>query len=279
MQKIKLSIVIVFFKNGQELLGCLSSIRNSKINCRYEIVVVNNSQKKIRLKGIKCINSLSNLGYSRGNNLGVENTKGEYIFILNPDTKVLSDSINVLTNFLDTNKKAGIVAPNLVDKDGSIFSQMGSRELTPLRGIVALSFINKIFPRNPISTKYWAYDLPTNTLRELDAVPGSAFMIRRNIFNKLGGFDENMFLFFEESDLGRRVKKKGYKIFINPEAEVIHYWDKNPKLKKYFESSRFYYFKKHFGLPYALLVEAFARFGKKQALFLIILILLLIILL
>jgi hypothetical protein len=254
----------------------LASIKKSRQKTSYEIIVVDNSSTRLSLRGLKYIKSQRNVGYGAGNNLGASVAKGKYLFILNPDTKVLPGTIDVLVNFLEKNKKAAMVAPNLLDKKGKVFPQLGSRTLTPLRGIVALSFLNKLFPNNRISKEYWLKDMPMDKLREVDAVPGSAFMIRRDVFEKVGRFDENFFLFFEESDLGKRVKDAGYKIFITPKAEVIHYWDrkkKSQKVNKAFEKSRFYYFKKHYGFFSALAVEIFAKFSKQHAFLLAIIIL------
>jgi 4-amino-4-deoxy-L-arabinose transferase-like glycosyltransferase len=93
-------------------------------------------------------------------------------------------------------------------------------------------------------------------------------MIKRNVFNNIGGFDKNMFLYFEESDLFKRLKDNNYRLFIIPKAKVIHIWTKilkpNPLLKKYFSESRFYYFKKHYGLTWALFIEVLARFSKYE---------------
>jgi len=284
MRKIKVSIIIVYYKNKKKLFDCLDSIKENKLQVGFEVIVVDNSERKTikeelqkHFNWVKYIKSPGNTGYGAGNNLGVKNAKGEFILVLNPDTKIMPGAITNLVNFLEKNKKVGIVAPNLLDKKGGVFPQLGSSELTPIRGIMALSFLNKIFPNNPISRKYWLKGVSLNKRRKLDVVPGSAFMIRKKVFEKVGRFDENMFLFFEESDLCRRVKKLGLDIFIIPEAEVFHYWDKDKhsseKMKKIFAASRFYYFKRHFGLLWALLVEIFARFSKWNFMFLLVFVL------
>lgn len=280
MKKVKVSIIVVYFKGRRKLFKCLASIKRSRAKTPYEVIVVDNSMSKDiekdlgkKFPEVCYVKSLKNLGYGGGNNLGVEKAKGEFLFILNPDTEVFPGTIDKLAEFLKRGDVA-MVAPNLVDKKGRIFSQLGSRTLTPLAGIVALSFINKLFPNNPVSREYWLKDVPMDKLREVDAVPGSAFMIKRSVFEEVGRFDEKMFLFFEESDLGKRVKEAGYKIFINPKAQVMHHWSgkgkkpENEKLLKYFRQSRFYYFKKHYGLFPALVVEVFTRFSKWHALLL-----------
>ncbi len=280
--KTEISVIIVNYNSPKNTLSCINSLLNSKKSYSFEIIVVDNSENselKKYLKGkheyINYIKSKINGGYGAGNNIGVKASKGKYVMILNPDCIVKPNTLKILADFLNNNKIAGAVAPNLIDQKGKVFSQLGSRELTPMRGIFALSFLNKIFPKNPISKSYYLFNKSPNHLREVDAVPGSAFMIRKDVFEKAGGFDENIFLFFEESDLGRRVRKFGYKLFINPKTSVVHNWridKKNKTLQKTFNDSRFYYFKKHFGILNALIVEAICRISLYDLIFFILLI-------
>jgi len=221
-------------------------------------------------KHISVINNLINNGYGAGNNLGARNAKGRYFLFLNPDTEVKENSIDILFNFLQKNKEVGMVAPNLLDKKGNVLLQLGSRRLTPLRAVIALSIINKIFPINPISKTFFMKDKSVDTLREAHAIPGSAFMIRSDVFRGVGGFDEMFFMYFEESDLGRKVEEAGYKIFINPESEIVHNQKKqnnNENLREYYNDSRFYYFKKYYGNIAALTVDLFCRISKYEVLF------------
>jgi len=278
MGNVKVSIVILRYKEIGEVINCLNSIKKVNPRLSFEVILVDNNKKKRiinKVRGkyswLRYVKSPGNIGFDRGNNLGAKYAKGEYLLFLNPDTLVLPKAIDKLSGFLDKNHKTGVVAPNLIDEKGKVFLQLGSRALTPIRGIVAHSFINKIFPNNPISRSYWLKDIPMDKLREVDVVPGSALMIRRNVFERIGGFDENFFIYFEESDLCKRVKEEGCRIFIIPQARIVHYWEpktKNRRLNKEFEKSRLYYFKKHYGIFWALVVEAFARFSKEHAIFL-----------
>ncbi len=269
----KVSIIYVNYNSGGDLIESIGSIIKSKPKLKYEIIVVDNSPKDIVSKKLKkfsdtivYICNKQNTGYGAGNNLGISKSKSEHVFILNPDTLIGPKTIETLSRYLDRNKKAAIVAPNLIDKSGEVFKDMGSRTLTPIRSIFTHSFIYKIFPKNAIAAKYMLRDLPKSKLRQANAVPGSAFMIRKSVFEKVGMFDEIFFMYFEESDLGTRINKAGYKIFINPKAKVVHKWKSvktgTGKLHKEFIKSRFYYFKKHYGLVWAMIVELFARVTK-----------------
>lgn len=258
---IKVSIILVHYGKRKILDDCIRSIRSSKPKVSYEIVVIDNNAE--------------NRGYSRGNNLGVEKAKGEYILILNPDTIVHKGAIDTLVKFIETHKKVGAVAPTFFKTEGESYPLQGTKELTPLRGIFGLSFLNKIFPNNPISKEYWMLDADRNKPLEVDVVPGTAFLIKKDLFVNIGGFDNNFFLYFEEFDLGRRIKNAGYKLFIIPDAKVTHYWGaatpKTPEIKDIFTKSRFYYFRKNFGLINAIFVEVFARFGLSTLIILFIL--------
>jgi N-acetylglucosaminyl-diphospho-decaprenol L-rhamnosyltransferase len=277
--KIKVSIIIVYYKGLKELFGCLDSIKKGKNKTSFEIILVDNSRKgiekrlKSKYKRIGYIKTSENLGYGKGNNLGAASALGKYLFILNPDTKLKLKVIDRLTKFLDENKKAGIVAPNLVDSEGEIYELQGSQTLTPLRAVFTFTFIEKLFPNNIIRRKYWLRDKSKEKLRQVETVPGSAFMIRSKVFGELEGIDENFFLYFEENDLCKRVIDKGYGIYMDPGAEVMHFWKPDEggrKRKEIFRRSRFYYFKKHFGLIKAIIAEGFLRLDKYKMLFFII---------
>lgn len=277
MKKPKVSIIIVQYHSEKVLLKCLRSIQNSKIKVSYEAIVVDNDERKKigpSLKGrfpwVRYVKSPGDIGYGAGNNLGAKYAKGEYLFILNPDTKVFPGTIDKLVDFLEKNKSAAVVAPNLVDEDGVAYARIGSRTLTPLRGLVSLSFFNTLFPNNPVSNNYWMKNINPERVRQVDVAPGAALVIRKEVFESLNGFDENFFLYFEESDFCKRVKETGWQIFIIPGVKVLHSWGQGgtnltEETNKIFAKSRFYYFRKHYGIVNALMVEAFAGFSKWHA--------------
>jgi len=280
MKNIKVSIIIVNFKVKKELFACIKSIYDSKPKTKFEIIVVDNDSVNIikkelytKFKNVKYIKSNRNLGYGGGNNLGTKYASGEYFFFLNPDTIILNNVIDALSGFLDKNKNAGIVAPLLFDKSNKPYEFQGNLELTPLRGIVVLSFLSKVFKN--IFNKYWITSENKNEIKEVFSIPGTAFVIRKNLFDKVIGFDERFFLFFEEHDICKRVKKEGYGIFIDSKAKVFHEWGASTKkgkdIKKIFERSRFLYFKKHYGIFKALFVESFLRINKFSFLMLLVL--------
>lgn len=238
---------------------------------KYEIIVIDNDEEKtiqneLQKKFPKIIYVPNeNKGFGQANNVGSRQAKGDYLFFLNPDTKIFPDTIDSLVSFLEKNKKTGIVAPLLHNMQGLAYQQ-GSQQLTPFKAIICLSFINKLLPDNPVAKKYFLKDWDKKTLKQVDVIPGTAFMIKKNLFQKINGFDEKFFLYFEEFDLCKRVKALDRKIFIYPQAKVFHSWGSSTKsredIKNIFSKSRFYYLKKHFGIIPAFFTETFLKINK-----------------
>lgn len=282
--EINLSIIIVNYNVKKELFECLSSIYNSKTRVSFEIIVVDNSETKEAQKDLdskfpkaRYIKTSKNLGYGAGNNLGVKQAKGKYLFILNPDTKFYSGSFSKVIDLFEKNKKIGIIAPLLLDKKNIPYKLQGTRDLDPKRAIFSLSFLVKLFPVNKFYKDYYMLGWDKNQDKDVDVAPGTALIIRKDIFEKIDGFDEKFFLFFEEFDLCRRVKKLGYKILISPDLKFIHLWGgsmkKNQLSEKHFKQSRFYYFRKHFGLLKAIFVSLFLFINKTSLILFLVLIL------
>lgn len=274
INKIQVSIIIVNYKVEKELVACVASIINSKPKVLFEIIVVDNDSGN-HLKGVlrkihqvKYIKSKGNVGFGAGNNLGAKLAKGEYLFFLNPDTVLERDSIDILFDFIKNNPKRGMVAPLLLDPSGKIYPYQGSDQYSLISGLTISSFINKIFPNNQISRKFFHKDWNKKDIHEFDVVPGTAFIIKKNIFEKVGMFDENFFLYFEEYDLARRLKKLGYKNYIIPKSKVIHIWEASTKkrkdIDKIFSESRKYFFKKNYGRFFAFIVDLFSNMGKHE---------------
>ncbi|MBI3985149.1 MAG: glycosyltransferase [Candidatus Levybacteria bacterium] len=270
------SFIIVHYKNKKDLFECLDSLLKFKPKFKFEVIIVDNSEEKEiepslknKYKNIKYIPSAKNIGYGSGINLGVRNALGEYIFILNPDVIFKEDIASKLLHKLKKNKEVNVISPILYTEDGKAMKQ-GAKEPTPLRAIFKFSFLDRLFPNNPFSKDYWVKNWEVNKLKQVDNVPGTALMLSKKIFDEVGGFDETFFLYFEEFDFCKRVRDAGYKLFIDPNSKLIHKWGTTTKLLKnrdqIFRKSRFYYFRKHFGLIKTLLVESFLLINKTNLL-------------
>jgi N-acetylglucosaminyl-diphospho-decaprenol L-rhamnosyltransferase len=223
-----LSIIIVNYKSQDKVLKCLASLKKAELGgLAYEIIVVDNNSGEILSSlaaahpELKIIKSEKNLGMGGGNNLGAKNSSGEFILILNPDTDVRGDAILKLHQYLKENKKAGIVGPKLLNPDGSLqYSCLRFPKIyTP---ILRRTFFGNLASRQ--LDDFLMKDYDHAEAREVDWLMGSCFLIRREILAKDGYiFAEKYFMYFEDTDLCRRVKEKhNYQVVYHPLAVVIH---------------------------------------------------------
>ena len=281
----KASLILVTHKEEAELKDCLTSLfvshtRNGKPDSQeIEVIVVDNnpeSKLKSALKKsfpkVRYVRSGANIGFGPANNLGAKHATGEFFFFLNPDTIVEAGAIHALSEFLMKRPKVGVVAPTLYTMTGEIYPDQGSGELTPLSGIATHSIFHRIWPGNPIAQKYWVRDRDVTKPQHLAVIPGTALMVRRSAFAEIGGFDEQFFIYFEESDLCRRLRNAGWEVWLTPAAKIRHIWHAATKAAKYqiiFEESRYKYFRKWYGEKTARLVEIVLQTGKNELLLLI----------
>lgn len=266
---IKVSIIIVNYNVSEKLLECLGSIYSSKPKIEFEVIVVDNSEENtieknlsLKFSKVKYIKTNRNVGFSAGNNLGVRKARGDYLFFLNPDTQFVGNVVDELYKLIISNGKIGIVAPILLDKNEKEYKLQGTKTLTPLRAILGLSFLGRF----KIKNDYYVHGWNKEGLREVDVCPGSALMVSKKLFEKIRGFDENFFLYFEEFDFCKRIRECDYKIYISSKSKVVHDWGVSTSQfdnkDKVFAKSRFYYFKKHYGFLNAMFVESFLRLNK-----------------
>lgn len=211
----KIFIIIVHFGDPKETNNCIESLYKSDNKFEKVIIVDNNQNYKIssklkHKKEIKIILNSRNLGFAKGANIGIKNAlkeKADYILLLNNDAIVSLDIVSELTNFLSINNSAGIVAPSIrFKKEGKMIYDLGGK-------------INKIFGR---TTHVEVVKINSRKEKEVDYVSGCAMFIRSSIIEKIGVFDPNFFLYYEDVDFCLRAKRAGFKIFVLPSVYINH---------------------------------------------------------
>lgn len=257
----KLSICIVSWNTRDLLRKCLASIYKYPPSCDFEVFVADNNSSDGTpdmvakdFPQVLLIKNKENLGFAGANNQIIEKTKGTYILLLNPDTEVFERSIDILIDLLDKNPGAGVVAPKLINSDGSLQrSCMGF----PTLGAMAMRqlFLEALLPFNPYTQRYLMTGFKHDKLAEVDQPMGACLLVRKEIIDKLGAFDPQYYMFFDEVDLCFRIKKAGWRIFFDPASIVMHHggtavrkWSPF-KLSRVWTASRNYYFRKHYGNP------------------------------
>lgn len=216
---IDLSIIIVTYNSQDEIGRLLASLTKFK-PVNSEVIVVDSASSDGTRKEVekytdaKLIKSEVNLGYGKASNLGASRSQGEYLLILNPDTKFIDGSIDRMFSFIKKNSDVGIVAPRLNLPDGRIQSSVSHSP--SLVGAIK----EYIFGQSHAFSEY----VPNGTHHtEVEVVYGAAILIKKEVFFKLKGFDDRYFLYFEELDLCRKIRKEGLKIIYFPETQVVHY--------------------------------------------------------
>lgn len=225
-----LSIVIVNYKSKNKLINCLKSLQVADFtNLKKEIIVVDNNsgdnlQELETWPELKLIFSSRNLGMGGGNNLGIKQAQGEFILVLNPDTLVKADVILKLINYYRLHPETGVVGPKLLYPDNSL--QLSClRFPTFFMPVLRRTFLGDYFKKQRDSFTMSEFD--HNSIKEVDWLMGSCLLFKKELIDKNGDkffpqFDERYFMYFEDTDLCRTVKNKGFKIIYYPLAIVIH---------------------------------------------------------
>jgi len=166
-------------------------------------------------------------------NQGICQSKGPLVFLLNPDSRLCPETIPRLVNFMAENPKAGIVGPKIF-KDIERKRILNSCRSFPSFSTAFFnqhSILTRYFPKNPWSSRYLNRSIDRSRSSEVDWVSGSAMLVKRKVFDDVGNLDEGYFLYCEDVDLCLRTRKKGWKIFYCPHAEIIHFIGASSRLR------------------------------------------------
>jgi len=234
----ELSIIIVNWNSTDVLKKCLDSIRKEVIEIIFEVLVVDNNSNDIKPKEIKTqypevkfIFNETNKGYSKANNQLAKLAIGEYLLFLNPDIILTQNTVKIMLDFLKNEKSTGAVGGKFLEPDKSL--QRFYRRFPTISYIISYAtLIAKIFPNNWYSKLYEYQDKDFETITKVDQPGTSLFMIRANLFNELNGFNEKMPIFFNDADLCKKIYKKGYDIFVLPDAKAFHLKGESIKKEK-----------------------------------------------
>lgn len=271
--ELDVSVVIVSYNVRDLLRRCLASIDRGATDVSYEVIVVDNASSdgsvdtvRQEFPDVVVVENATNPGYGGGVNLGAQFARGRYLLTLNPDTEVEVGAIGLLTHSLELEADLAIVGPRLRYPDGSIQSSR-RRFPTPLTALVESPVIQRWWPRSPVLTRYYLQDV-SDTSQNVDWLVGACLLIRRPVFEQLGGFDERFVMYSEELDLCRRVRGAGWHIRYEPTAEVIHHEGRSSEQNlarraRQFNESKCRYFDKYFGprVGMALRVALLANTG------------------
>ena len=259
----KFSIIIINYFQKEYLDSCIESIYKYFTSESFEVIIINNSpeqninylpEKYVNLKIIEN----SNKGFSEGNNKGVKYASGEYLFFLNADTLICNDFLRSLTDEFEEGR-AGIIGLKLLNADMSL--QLSCWFENTFLNEVSNKTLERKFSNNAkeVHSKFEE----VKDTKKVEWVTGAAIVMRREIFEKLNGFDEDYFLFYEDADICKRASKYAIPVYYFPKSEIIHLKGENVNNKfksdtyYYSKESQLIYYKKHNSLLNRILLRSY----------------------
>ncbi len=266
----QLSVIILNYNVRFFLEQCILSVQKALQDIDGEIIVIDNhssddscAMMKKLFPSVTLIENKENLGFPKGNNIGVAQAKGEYVCILNPDTVVAEDTFTKILAFAKSKTNLGIVGCKLIDGTGAFLPESKRGVPTPWVAFTKIFGLYKIFPNNSLFNRYYAQHLTPNQTGKVDILVGAFMVLKRELYNEIGGFDENCFMYSDDIDLSYMALQRGKENYYFHEITVIHYKGESTVrdgtyMRRFQEAMNFFY-KKHFSK--SVLFDVFMKIG------------------
>jgi|SRR5579859_392597 len=257
VRDIDLSLIIVSWNVREYLSACLDSIQANGGSLKLEVIVVESASTDgtaalldERYDWVKVFPQAENIGFTRGNNVGLAAAQGRYVMLLNPDTLVIGKALARMVQILDEYPNVGIVGPLTLNTDGT--TQSTRRRFATLTSAVFETPSLQPYTPRSVLDRYQANDIADTETADVDWVQGSALMARRQVYEQIGPLDEAYTMFYEETDWCRRARQKGWRVVYVGDATIVHHGGKSadqvPAFKHiYYQQSKLRYFRKYHG--------------------------------
>jgi len=269
----QISVIIVSYNVKEFLYQCLVSLRKALEGIRSEIVVIDNNSVdgtpivvEESFPDVKLIRNDKNYGFARACNQGLKITRGKYILFLNPDTIIQEDTIRTMLSFFEDHGDAGAAGCKILNSDGTLQLPCRRSFPSPFVAFTKLVGLSRLFPQSRLFGRYNLTYLDPDEVYPVDAVSGSFMMIRREVYEKIGGFDENFFMYGEDLDYCYRINKAGWRVYYVPLTKIIHYKGESAKLANFDNIITFYkamdiFVRKYYGRGYSAITDVVLRTG------------------
>jgi GT2 family glycosyltransferase len=233
---IKLSIIIVNYNVKHFLEQALNSIFQSNTSFEYEVLVVDNYSADgsvemliANLPQVKVFAEKQNHGFSKGNNIAIKKSKGEFVLLLNPDTVLEEDTLEKVVEFMDKHKDVGGLGVKMMDGSGKFLPESKRGFPTPMAAFYKMSGLASLFPGSKKFGQYHLTYLDKNQTQEVDVLSGAFMLLRKSVLDNIGLLDETFFMYGEDIDLSYRIKKEGFKNFYFADTKIIHFKGESTK--------------------------------------------------
>jgi hypothetical protein len=236
-QPMDLSIIIVNWNSADYLRACLASIFRETRELTFEVIVIDNasndgSEEIVRTEfpEVIFIQSAENLGFARANNLGFAHSTGECILFLNPDTEILGNSLATMVACLRANETTGAAGPTVLNTDGSLQVSIQSFP-TITNQVLDFEVLRRVFPRARIWGTRALYGGEGNAA-DVDVISGACFMVKRSVFQRVGLFSEEYFMYSDDFELSYKIKRAGFSIRYARDGRVVHHGGKSSEKRE-----------------------------------------------
>jgi GT2 family glycosyltransferase len=245
---VKLSIIILNYNVRYFLEQCLQSVAAAAKNISHEIIMVDNNSSDTScamvseiFPDVQLISNTENIGFSKANNQGVNQAKGEFVLILNPDTLLAEDTLDLVLAFAEKQKNLGALGIHMINGAGQFLPESK-------RNVPTVKVANQKL--RGITKNYYAIQLDEKEIAKVSILTGAFLLMKRQVYQDIGGFDEDYFMYGEDVDLSYKLLKKGYDNFYYGDTTIVHYKGESTKkdisyLKNFYGAMQLFY-EKHF---------------------------------
>ena len=241
------SVIIIAYNSCDFIPACLKSVRDACEGIDSQIIVLDNGSNEPIIPEIKnffpeveWLDSKENLGFGKGCNLAEKHATKPYLFFINPDTIISKNAFREMLKFMEEHPEAGTVGCRILNEDGSL--QWACRRSFPtiVSAVSKTIGLAALFPKNKTLASYNMTFADPDEMIEVDAVSGSFFCIRRDVYEKLKGFDEDFFMYGEDLDLCFRTKQMGLHNYYTPVTNILHFKGQSCRTRRWGSYVDFY---------------------------------------
>ncbi|NQV37353.1 MAG: glycosyltransferase [Candidatus Marinimicrobia bacterium] len=267
------SVLIVSYNVKQYLLHAIDTVIASNYDGEIEVIVTDNNSYDGSVEAlaktypkVKTIPNQENVGFGKAVNQAAKIASGDYLLILNPDTIMEESTISTFVDYMESKTHVGMIGPKILNADGSLQPACKRSFPRPMVALPKLLGLSKLFPNSKWAGKYNLTYLDPDVIHSVDAISGSCMFVRKNIFDQIGGFDEQFFMFGEDIDLCYQIKNNDFEIHYVPTAKIIHFHGESVKSAPYdslhaFYSAMILFSEKHFSSSQMRFTRLFINSG------------------
>lgn len=268
-----LSILIVNYNTRELTLDALRSVYGSETNYSYEVILIDNHSTDGSVEAIRrefpqviIIENQENVGFAKANNQGMRRANGRYVLLLNSDTVIQPNTLEVMLQLMDERPDIGASGCKVVLPDGSLDRACRRGFPTPSASFYYAFGVAKLFPHVPKFNQYQLSYLDPDDEYPVDSLVGAFMLVRRSVIDQVGMLDETFFMYGEDIDWCYRIKQAGWEIYYYPRTTIIHYKGAGKKRRSRkvlyeFHRAMILFHRKHYRRKYPWLVNGLVYAG------------------